>query len=58
MSKPLGPYTPVVHAGDFVIVSGQGGIRDGVKVAGGVRAEYHPDDAERRRSACDRRPRP
>ena len=39
MSKPLGPYTPVVRAGDFVIVSGQGGMRDGVKVAGGVRAE-------------------
>lgn len=39
MSKPLGPYTPVVRAGDFVIVSGQGGMRDGVKVSGGVRAE-------------------
>jgi 2-iminobutanoate/2-iminopropanoate deaminase len=39
MSKPLGPYTPVVRAGDFVIVSGQGGMRDGVKVDGGVRAE-------------------
>ena len=39
MSKPLGPYTPVVRAGDFVIVSGQGGMRDGVKVEGGVRAE-------------------
>ena len=39
MSKPLGPYTPVVRAGDFVIVSGQGGLRDGVKVDGGVRAE-------------------
>ena len=39
MSKPLGPYTPVVRAGDFVIVSGQGGMRDGVKVDGGVSAE-------------------
>lgn len=39
MSKPLGPYTPVVRAGDFVIVSGQGGMRDGVKVDGGVREE-------------------
>ena len=29
MSKPLGPYSPVVRAGDFVIVSGQGGMRDG-----------------------------
>lgn len=39
MSKPLGPYTPVVRAGDFVIVSGQGGMLDGAKVTGGVRAE-------------------
>jgi len=39
MSKPLGPYTPVIRAGDFVIVSGQGGMRDGVKVDGGVSAE-------------------
>jgi 2-iminobutanoate/2-iminopropanoate deaminase len=36
MSKPLGPYTPVVRAGDFIYVSGQGGLDDGVKVAGGV----------------------
>ena len=39
MSKPLGPYSPVVRAGDFVIVSGQGGMADGAKVDGGVRAE-------------------
>lgn len=39
MTKPLGPYSPVVRAGEFVIVSGQGGIADGVKVDGGVRAE-------------------
>lgn len=39
MSKPLGPYTPVVRAGDFVIVSGQGGIADGAIVGGGVRAQ-------------------
>jgi len=39
MSKPLGPYSPVVRAGEFVIVSGQGGMLDGVKVDGGVRAE-------------------
>lgn len=29
MSKPLGPYTPVVRAGDLVFVSGQVGIADG-----------------------------
>jgi len=39
MSKPLGPYSPVVRAGDFVIVSGQGGMADGKKVSGGVAAE-------------------
>ena len=39
MNKPLGPYTPVVRAGDFVIVSGQGGIRDGAIVEGGVAAQ-------------------
>jgi 2-iminobutanoate/2-iminopropanoate deaminase len=36
MSKPLGPYTPVVRAGDFIIVSGQVGAKDGVLVGGGV----------------------
>jgi 2-iminobutanoate/2-iminopropanoate deaminase len=39
MNKPLGPYSPFVRAGDFVIVSGQGGMRDGVIVEGGVAAQ-------------------
>jgi 2-iminobutanoate/2-iminopropanoate deaminase len=39
MSKPLGPYTPVVRAGDWIIVSGQGGMRDGAIVEGGVPAQ-------------------
>jgi 2-iminobutanoate/2-iminopropanoate deaminase len=39
MSKPLGPYSPYVRAGDFVIVSGQGGLRDGALVEGGVAAQ-------------------
>ena len=39
MSKPLGPYQPVVRAGDFIIVSGQGGMADGKVVSGGVVAE-------------------
>lgn len=39
MSKPLGPYTPVLRAGDFIYVSGQGGLVDGVKVDGGVTPE-------------------
>jgi len=39
MNKPLGPYSPFVRAGDFIIVSGQGGMRDGKVVEGGVTAE-------------------
>ena len=39
MSKPLGPYTPVVRAGDWIIVSGQVGAVDGVLVEGGVAAQ-------------------
>jgi 2-iminobutanoate/2-iminopropanoate deaminase len=39
MNKPLGPYTPFVRAGDLVIVSGQGGMREGKIVEGGVTAQ-------------------
>jgi 2-iminobutanoate/2-iminopropanoate deaminase len=39
MSKPLGPYTPVVQAGDWIIVSGQLGLKDGALVEGGVAAQ-------------------
>ena len=39
MSKPLGPYTPVVRAGDWIIVSGQLGMHDGSIVDGGVAAQ-------------------
>ena len=39
MSKTLGPYTPVVRAGDWIIVSGQLGVVDGAVVAGGVAAQ-------------------
>src|SRR5438132_13294391 len=38
-SKPAGPYTPVVRAGEWVIVSGQLGLRDGALVEGGVGAQ-------------------
>jgi 2-iminobutanoate/2-iminopropanoate deaminase len=38
MSKPLGPYTPAVRAGDFVFVSGQLGMADG-QLANGVAAQ-------------------
>jgi 2-iminobutanoate/2-iminopropanoate deaminase len=39
MSKPVGPYTPVVRAGDWLVVSGQLGLVDGKLVTGGVTAE-------------------
>ena len=39
MSRPLGPYTPIVRAGDVLYVSGQGGMLDGALVEGGVRPE-------------------
>ena len=38
MSKPVGPYSPVVRAGDWVIVSGQVGLKDGA-LAEGVAAQ-------------------
>ncbi|MFM7263626.1 MAG: Rid family hydrolase, partial [Acidimicrobiales bacterium] len=40
MAQPaVGPYTPVVRAGDWIIVSGQLGIADGKIVDGGVKAQ-------------------
>lgn len=39
MSTPVGPYTPIVRAGDWLIVSGQIGLRDGEVVPGGIRDE-------------------
>lgn len=36
MSIPVGPYSPVVRAGDLLAVSGQLGLRDGELVPGGV----------------------
>lgn len=38
-SRPVGPYTPIVSAGDWLIVSGQLGLRDGKLVDGGVEAQ-------------------
>ena len=38
-AAPVGPYTPVVRAGDWVIVSGQLGIDNGALVPGGVSAQ-------------------
>ncbi len=39
MSKPVGPYTPIVRAGDWLVVSGQLGLVDGKLVNGGATAE-------------------
>jgi 2-iminobutanoate/2-iminopropanoate deaminase len=39
MSKPVGPYTPIVRAGDWLVASGQLGLLDGQLVNGGVDAE-------------------
>ena len=36
---PVGAYTPIVRAGDWLVVSGQVGLRDGQLVPGGLQAE-------------------
>ncbi len=38
-ARPVGPYTPVVRAGDWLICSGQVGLRAGSLVDGGVAAQ-------------------
>jgi 2-iminobutanoate/2-iminopropanoate deaminase len=37
---PRPPYSPIVRAGDWLIVSGQLGIVDGALVSGGVQQEF------------------
>ena len=39
MSAPVGPYSPIVRAGQWLVCSGQIGLLDGRLVEGGVRAE-------------------
>jgi 2-iminobutanoate/2-iminopropanoate deaminase len=41
MAKPIGPYTPVVRAGPWLICSGQLGLLDGSLVDGGVTAQVN-----------------
>jgi len=36
VTKPVGPYTPVLKVGDWVICSGQIALRDGSLIDGGV----------------------
>lgn len=38
-ATPIGPYTPIVRAGPWLITSGQLGAVDGVLVSGGFAAE-------------------
>ena len=38
-AKPVGPYTPVVRAGEWLVVSGQVGLADGKLVPGGLADE-------------------
>jgi 2-iminobutanoate/2-iminopropanoate deaminase len=38
-AKPVGPYTPALRAGDWLVVSGQVGIADGKLVSGGTDGE-------------------
>jgi 2-iminobutanoate/2-iminopropanoate deaminase len=38
-ARPIGPYTPVVRAGEWVVVSGQIGLADGQLVDGGFPAQ-------------------
>ena len=39
MSKPIGPYSPIVRAGDWLVCSGQLGLAEGRLVSGGGVAE-------------------
>ena len=39
MSKPVGPYTPIVRGGDLLFTAVQVGIADGAIVEGGLEAE-------------------
>ena len=39
MATPVGPYTPIVRAGEWLVVSGQVGIADGKLVGGGLEGE-------------------
>ena len=39
MSKPVGPYTPIVRGGDLLFTAGQVGIANGAIVEGGIEAE-------------------
>ena len=39
MSTPIGPYRPIVRAGEWLVLSGQLGLSDGRLVDGGVQLQ-------------------
>lgn len=39
MAKPIGPYSPILQAGEWFITSGQIGLHDGELVSGGLEVE-------------------
>ena len=39
MAKPIGPYSPILQAGEWFITSGQIGLHDGELVSGGLVVE-------------------
>jgi 2-iminobutanoate/2-iminopropanoate deaminase len=39
MSAPVGPYSPIIRAGEWLVSSGQVGLRDGVLMGGGIRGQ-------------------
>lgn len=39
MTTPAGPYSPLVRAGEWLVLSGQLGLREGALVEGGVREQ-------------------
>ena len=53
MTKPVGPYTPAVRAGEWLICSGQVGIVDGSLVAGGLEPEIRQAFANLRALLAD-----
>ena len=39
MNAPVGPYSPLCRAGEWLVCSGQVGLREGSLVGGGVRGQ-------------------
>ena len=56
MSTPaVPPYSPIVRAGDWLIVSGQIGLVDGALVPGGIQAELRQAIANMTARCCSAR---